>query len=145
MNPYYITGLCEGEASFTYGQIATGIRPRFVLSLTYSDKELVEKVFNFFKIGKIYYGRAGKRNSNCGYTEPKSMYCVVNPEDLEIIISHFDVYNLTGKKARSYQVWKKIVEARRLKLPKETQIDLAKSLSALSTKGRPSLRPERID
>lgn len=108
LDPWFVTGFCDGEASFTYSRTGRGINLYFSLKQREDDKELVEKIRDFFRVGKIYPVRAIPPRPRGGFTQPSAYYRVCKILELERIVEHFDKYPLVGKKAASYRVWKEM-------------------------------------
>jgi len=106
LNPYYVTGFTDAEGSFLIN-----IQPRSVLNLGYSislsfklklhskDRELLQRILNFFNVGKIYTRKDG-------YIE-----YIVNPmKDMQVIINHFNNYPLISQKFSDYKIFKLVFE-----------------------------------
>ena len=124
LDPLYVTGLCEAEASFTYGRTPSGIRPRFKIRFHESDKELIFAIHRFFGVGAIY--------------GPTWTFAVTKKAELARIIEHFEANPLKGAKAAGYQIWKRICEltftGSRANWAEVEE--LATLLSSMSTKAR---------
>jgi hypothetical protein len=106
-NPYYITGLVDGEGSFgvyftksSKSKSGYQIQPNFQISLHKNDYALLELVKNFFNgIGGIYQDGASI-----------SKYSVRSLKDLSIIIEHFLKYPLQTQKRADFELFKIIVQ-----------------------------------
>ena len=106
LNPWYITGLVEGEGCFSVSfnlrrKLKVGIetRPSFSISLGERDLELLKKVRNYFRCGGIRYSRSDKVYK----------YEVRAISDLvRRIISHFNRYPLCGAKKEDFEKFSKI-------------------------------------
>lgn len=107
LNPYYVTGLVEGEGSFyvgilprKLGEVDFEVRPSFSLSQHKRNKDLVYKIKEFF---------------GCGFVRPSIKdetlkYEVRDLESLkEKIIPHFEKYKLEGEKRKDFEIFKRIV------------------------------------
>jgi hypothetical protein len=105
LNPWYITGLIEGEGCFciTISKHKTkklGFDPRlmFEVEMIIEDKPLLEKLQKELKCGHIYilnYERYGWR--------PHVKFAVKSFKDIkEKIIPFFNEYKLCGKKKRDF-------------------------------------------
>lgn len=121
LNPWYVTGLVDGEGYFS---VMTniggrgGIGLKFGMKLRADDKELLDNIRNFFKCGKIYLGSNGseilrdkhyRRNA-----KPAYQYEIFRKEDIEnIVIPFFDNYPLQGKKQNDFLIWREIAELRK--------------------------------
>jgi hypothetical protein len=94
INPNYITGLADGEGSFTAYvknpdskkkvKRRTKVEPRFYLKLIEKDKDILYKLKNFFGCGNVYFQRDKRINHQDCYR-----YEVTNRNDLEKIIIPF--------------------------------------------------------
>ena len=106
LDPWYVTGLTEGEGSFCVSfnlrkRLKVGIetRPSYSLTLSRRDLDLIKKVHEFFGCGGVRYSR-----SDLCYK-----YEVRNVADLvEKIIPHFEQYPLQGAKRRDFELFKQI-------------------------------------
>ena len=101
LNPYFITGICDGESYFyirisknSKYKIGWSVDLSFGISLHNKDKALLEKIELYFGIGSI---------TNKG--KDLIQYRVSSINKLETIINHFDKYPLT-QKCFDYQLWK---------------------------------------
>jgi len=106
LNPYYVTGFTDAEGSFLINiqkrsdlKLGYSISLSFKIKLHIKDKELLEKIFNFFNVGKIYIRKDG-------YIE----YIVNSMRDIEIIINHFNNYPLISQKLSDYKIFKLVFE-----------------------------------
>lgn len=108
LNPYYVTGLVDGEGSFYVGilprshnYIGWEARPSFSLSQNEENKKLIFQLKCFFGCGTI---RPSKKDRMIKY-EVRSF------KDLsKKIIPHFDKYQLAGEKKKDYEIFKKTIE-----------------------------------
>ncbi|NOX97362.1 MAG: hypothetical protein GXO98_04755 [Nitrospirae bacterium] len=108
LDPWFVTGFCDGEASFTYSRTGRGVNLYFSLKLREEDREVLEGIRNFFGVGKIYPVKALLPGSRGDKTCPSPYYRVCKVLELERIVGHFDSYPLVGRKAASYRVWKEM-------------------------------------
>jgi hypothetical protein len=132
LNPEYVTGFCDGEASFTYSRQRGNLRLRFSVTLHEEDKALIFALQSFFGVGGVYW------------REGRWTYCVTRFLELRRITEHFTLFPLKGKKAESFDVWKRMYELKRPGSPSTNSgelADLASQLSALTTKGPKSVKP----
>lgn len=142
LNPHYVTGLVEGEGSFTYSRNSQDRRQLsvvFALALTKDDHSLILKLKEFFGFGKIYwFGPTGISS------RAKRFYRVTRMTDLYRLIKHFDAYPLQGHKGKVYAAWKDLLfyksrtSLRRID-PEKLELLLAR-LSVLTNKGRRSVK-----
>ena len=117
LNPYYVSGLVDGEGSFYVGilprnlkEVKYEVRPSFSLSQNRRNRGIVFQLKEFFGCGNI---RPSKRDKTVKY-EVRSI------DDLfGKIIPHFEKYPLRGKKSDDFRIFKKILrmvkEGRHLK------------------------------
>lgn len=71
LNPWYITGLIEGEGCFCISiskhktnKVGFEVRPMFEVEMIFEDRHLLERIYEYFKCGKLYklaYERYGWR------------------------------------------------------------------------------------
>lgn len=105
--PWWITGLCDRSASF--GIIPSlrdnpkgkkwEVRAVFEILVAPASKPILEKILEFFKVGKI-------QKSGANY-----VYRVTKINDLlNVIIPHFQTYTLISTKLRTFLVWTNAVE-----------------------------------
>ncbi len=134
LNPYFVTGLVDGEGSFTYWIQKNGfVQPRFELKMNIGDKELVESVQRFFGVGDIYFpkknnkvhGRQGKVYV-CGLL---IVYRVCRIDELLRVLWHFVEYPLCGKKRNAFKIWKEIVFFKKMAQDNNSLVVLAKALT----------------
>ena len=111
INPWFITGLTDGEGSFIVGVVRnnnykTGwnIKARFQIALHSKDIHLLLLIQNYFGVGKIRKHKPGL-----------VIYSVESIKELEIIINHFDYYRLITQKVSDYELFKQVVELYRTK------------------------------
>lgn len=134
LDPWYITGLCEGVASFTYSR--TGLQSfvlYFAIKLKSQDKKILEGIQDFFGCGRIY---SVKQNN--GQLGSDIYYRVTKISDLEKVVRHFDQYPLKTKKAKNYQLWREMVFLKKENFgkPSYKQLDdLVKKLSKEKLEG----------
>ena len=107
LNPWYVTGLVEGEGcfhvSFTFRKklkIGIETRPSFSISLSKRDVELLKKIRKFFGCGAIRYS-----SSDHTYRyEVRSVRDIVKK-----ILPHFEKYPLKGSKKEDFEKFREIV------------------------------------
>ena len=141
LNPWYITGLCDGEAAFTFSR--TGFKSLslyFAIKLTRSDKGYLGTIRDYFGTGKIYYVKPLSAKENAGWTKSAAYYRVSKLSELEKIINHFDKYPLQSQKVESYRIWRKIFFLKKSGFRKPDYIkinELIKQLSESSPRNQP--------
>ncbi len=106
LNPYYVTGFTDAEGCFLINiQSRPGLKLGYSISLSFKlklhskDKELLERILNFFNVGKVYTRKDG-------YVE----YIVNSMKDMEVIIDHFNNYPLISQKFSDYKIFKLVFE-----------------------------------
>jgi len=113
LNPWYISGLIDGEGCFcvTISKHKTkklGLDPRlmFEVEMIAEDKPLLDKLQKFFKCGQVYtlnYERYGWR--------PHAKFAVKSHKDIsEKIVPFFKKYKLQGKKAKDFEYFCKALK-----------------------------------
>lgn len=121
VNPYYITGLVDGEGSFTYSKNTNGkVYPYFAIKLNIADLPLLEKVREFFGgMGTIYKSppRTYRLNDSTYTSGAMANLKIFRKDELLKLVWHFLEYPLEGKKAAAFQVWKEIVMLRVVNRP----------------------------
>ena len=139
LDPWYVTGFCEGESSFTYNTSSGRITLIFAVKLTKSDAALVYRIYNFFKVGRLYPVKRLNPRGNSGFTKSATYYRVNKINDLEVIVEHFDKFPLQGEKQKKYKIWKEmaILKTQFRNCDEERIALLAKKLSSLSPKNLP--------
>ena len=106
LDPWYVTGLVEGEGSFCVSfnrrrKLNVGIetRPSFSISLSARDLELVKALRKFFGCGSVRYSRTDKTYK----FEVRSV-----PDLTKYVIPHFRNYPLRGSKSRDFEIFAQI-------------------------------------
>ena len=107
LHPWYVTGLVEGEGSFSVSfnkrrKLAVGIetRPSFSVTLHRRDLPLLKALRAFFRCGAIRYSRS---DGTYKY-EVRSV-----PELVKKILPHFEKYPLVGAKGEDFRKFAEIV------------------------------------
>lgn len=146
LDPNYVTGFCEGEASFTFVRNGAGINLRFAIRLHESDRALIHSLRDFFAVGAIYEVGPRAPGPNSGRTGPSFYYCATSVRDLLRIASHFESFPLRGRKAENFTVWRRMLELKTQRQRNNFSIlqQLALTLSGMSTKGRRDLKPRVV-
>ena len=141
LNPWYVTGFCDGEAVFTYSRIGGSFSLYFAVKQREDNRQIVEDIREFFQfVGKLYLNKASEPTKNSGNTREAVYYRVTKAEELKVILDHFDKFPLQSvKKFEAYKVWRamvlhKIENYRRVDYNKLSL--LAQSLSKLNLQSR---------
>lgn len=109
LNPYYVTGFSDGEASFHVSivknknfKVGYQVSLVFTIQLHIKDLNLIEKIKSYFGVGIISIkNKDGKPYS--------VIYSVKSLKDiLTVIIPHFDKYPLLTKKRADFILFKLI-------------------------------------
>ena len=136
LDPWYVTGLVEGEGCFTISfsfrkKLKLGVesRPSFSLSLNQRDLDLLKQIHAFFGCGAIRYSRADRTYKY----ESRSV------QDLtRRIIPHFEQYPLHGGKhgdfCRFASVCRKIRASEHLN--RATLIEIIESAYQMNPSGK---------
>lgn len=121
----YITGFAENAGSFTYSKSRGTITLYFSIKSSVKDLQLLLKIREYFKVGKVYRGKTDKKWIH---------YRVNKLGDLIKIVNHFERYQLEGVKQHAFDIWKQMIICKRRKLPKdrETLMKLAEKLSGFT-------------
>ena len=143
IDPWYVTGFAEGEASFTYSRSGRQIALYFSIKLTELDEPILDAIRAFFGgIGTIYFVQPRAAASPMsGYSKTASLYRVSRRDQLLVVVDHFDTYPLRGTKAEAYRIWREMVflKQRFRRPPRERLHELAVRLSAAQTRNKPFL------
>lgn len=95
--PWWITGILESEGSFSVERQGNHFVVSFDLKARDRSLSLVESVFLYFNVGRIYTTKRG------------FLYRVRQTEELEEIVEHFDRYPLRGPKQAEFLLWREMV------------------------------------
>lgn len=141
LNPWYITGLVEGEGCFCVSisrhktnKIGLEVRPMFEIEMVIEDKPLLARIKEYFRCGRIYdlnYERYGWR--------PHVKYAVKSQKEIEErIIPFFRKYSLVGKKRKDFAYFCKAFEIikERKHLTKEGIAKLSRIRSKMNLRSR---------
>lgn len=107
LSPDYIVGLTDGEGCFLV-QIRTDCRIvlRYFITQRFDNKELLEKVFDYFKIGYVYRKFQGNDKKKMTF-----VYEVTKQDDIQnVIIPFFRSFPLQGVKKKSFDNFARIAE-----------------------------------
>lgn len=113
LNPNWITGFADAEASFTVNIVESAkyrggwlVQPVFSIGLHQKDIAILEQIKIYWGIGNI-----SKHGSDSVRLRIQSI------KHFPIILDHFDKYPLITQKRADYELWKRIVEILHVKEP----------------------------
>lgn len=111
LDPWYVSGFCDGEAAFTYSRMGGSFALYFAIKQREDNRQIVEDVQRYFSyIGKIYVSKESAPTSNSGFSKAAAYFRVTRIEELKLVLSHFDTYPLqSNKKKAAYDVWRQMV------------------------------------
>ncbi len=142
LDPWYVTGFAEGEASFTYSRSGRQMALYFAIKLPELDEPILDAIRAFFGgIGTIYHVQPSDGASpNQARSKAASYYRVSHREQLAVVVDHFDAYPLRGTKAAAYYIWREMVMLKRQfrNPPRDRLEELAVRLSATQVRNRPA-------
>lgn len=108
MEPWYVTGLTNGEGTFSVSfnlrqklKTKIEVRPSFSLSLNQRDLRILEDLKVFFRVGFIRYSKF----DNCYKYEVRDL-----TDLLRFVVPHFKSYPLKGVKVEDYGKFVEILE-----------------------------------
>jgi hypothetical protein len=113
LDPWYVTGFCDGEAAFTFSRTGGSFGLYFAVKQRDDNKQIVEELQEFFGgIGSLYQGKDVEQPSqNSGLTKAFAYFRVTKISELAVIIAHFDKYPLQSKKKHeAYCIWREMVK-----------------------------------
>ena len=109
LNPWFVTGLIDGEGCFSVSftlrkRLRVGIetRPSFSISLNQRDLNLLKQICAYFKCGGIRYSRSDRTYK----FEVRSIGDITNK-----IIPHFEKFPLQGAKQSDFIKFVKICKS----------------------------------
>ena len=141
IDPWYVTGFCDGEAAFTFSRAGASYAIYFGLRQRADNAQIIEEIHQFFNyVGRLYYSKGAAPTHNSGLTQPAIYYRVTKNEELQEIIAHFDKYPLQSLKKRdAYKIWREMVIYKKdhyRDIDYDTIGRLADSLSQANSKSR---------
>lgn len=103
LNPNYVSGFSEGESCFSVNisSKTNQIIATYIIELHSRDILLLQKIKNYFKSAG-FINSSSTRNTARFYISRKSYL-------INIVLPHFDVYQLQGNKLKNYLLFKEIV------------------------------------
>lgn len=110
LDPWFVTGFCDGEAAFTYSRAGGAYNIYFSIRERENNRVIVEEIYKFFRYaGSIYREKGASPPKNNGFVQSSVYYRVSRIRELLNIIKHFDRYPLQSRKKECYNVWKEMV------------------------------------
>ena len=98
LDPWYVTGFCDGEAAFTFSRSGNAFVLYFSICQRNDNREIIEKVQRYFKgIGTIYIRK-----------EHDAYFRVCRQDELTRVIAHFDKFPLQSNKKDVYKLWREM-------------------------------------
>jgi hypothetical protein len=141
LDPWYVTGFCDGEAAFTYSRAGGTFSLYFSIKQRADNQQIIKDIREYFNyIGTIYRHKEASNAKNSVFSKPAVYYRVTRIDELKRIVEHFDRYPLQSeKKQKAYEMWRQMVM---YKLENYRDIDysklriLAEQLSNLNLQSR---------
>lgn len=126
LEPWFVTGFCEGAASLTFSRSGRQISLYFAVKLGVEERSLLESLQSFFAgAGSIYELNGGR----------DLYFRVARVKELQHVVDHFDVYPFQGRKGVAFRIWREMfahkLESRR-RPDREHLNELAEQLSEIS-------------
>ncbi len=109
LDPWYVTGLSDGDAAFTYSRSGKQLALYYSLKMTAAERPMLERIQRFFGAGKLYDVVARAPRANSGFTKEALLYRATRRSELAVILAHFDRYPLQSSKALQYRIWREMV------------------------------------
>ena len=103
LNPEWVSGFSEGDSSFIIyiNSNRNEVQATFKVGLNKREKALLIKIQSFFNgIGSIYNN---SYNNSCTYKITKKIHLK------DIIMPHFNSYELVGNKKLNFLIWSQIL------------------------------------
>lgn len=104
LHPWYITGICEDLASFTFSRTSRNLALYFSMKFREGDERLVSALRSFFESGNMYRVTSAEDK-----LRPILYYRITTIGGLIKAVEHFDVYPLRGEKFKRYTIWREMV------------------------------------
>ena len=135
--PWYVTGLIEGDGTFTYSRSGEQLALYFAIKLRASERPVLEALQAFFRgAGKLYEVRPPVDSERP--VKPSCYLRLTRRDELLRVVEHFERYPLRGGKQRAFRVWREMVrlKSESFRRPPREELDaLASELSAVSPRG----------
>jgi len=131
LEPWYVTGFCDGEAAFTYSRNGGTFAIYFGVKQKEDSKQIIDDIWGYFGyVGNIYRDKGALPRKNSGFTKPSVYYRVTKIDELKIIVDHFDKYPIQSDKKRSaYNIWRDMV-MHKLTHYRSSDYDILRKLAA---------------
>jgi len=117
LEPWYVTGVCEGAGVFTYSRSGDTMNLVFAINRGPGEEGLLEALRAFFGGAGRIYGHQLR---------------VTRLAELASVIRHLDDYPLQGRSRPVYEVWREMVRLKResfRKPPLDRLDELARELT----------------
>ena len=144
INPYYVTGLVEGEGSFCVSfnlreNLKVGIetRPSFSVSLNKRDLHLIKSLRDFFRCGGVRFSRSDRTYK----FEVRSV-----PELCTKVIPHFEKFPLVGTKREDFEKFARICRMVRsnLHLNRKHLAEIIEIAYSMNPSGKRKYRKDKL-
>ncbi len=109
LDPWFVTGFCQGQASFTFSRSGEVLAVYFALKVGVVDGSILHEIQSFFGgIGRIYEVKT--RKAPGAEREVQSLYYRVSKaRQLRTVLDHFHRFPLMGNKAKQLEIWGELV------------------------------------
>lgn len=130
LDPWFVTGFCDGEAAFTFSRAGGAFNLYFSVRQREDNRKIVEEIQKFFGyIGSIYKSKGMAIDENNKIKQqPSAYYRVAKVSELKYIVEHFDKYPLQSKKINAYLVWREMVN-HKIENFRDTDYNILRSLA----------------
>lgn len=109
LDPWFVTGFCDGEAAFTFSRSGSGFSLYFSICQRNDNREIIENIQRYFKgIGTIYTRKEQLPSRFSGRTKPNAYFRVCRQDELARVIDHFDKFPLQSRKKDVYMLWRQM-------------------------------------
>lgn len=138
IDPWWVTGFCDGEASFTFSRSNANVALYFAVKLTATDTPILVRLQEYFGVGKIYNVKARAPSGKGGATKTASLYRVTKHDELPYVTRHFDAYPLQTQKTAAYKIWRAMVDIKTTYRGREGEVlkELAYRLSDVQARNQ---------
>lgn len=141
IDPWYVTGFCDGEAAFTFSRAGGSYCLYFAIRQRADNAQIIEEIYKYFNCaGYLYHAKGMAPTKSSGLTQPSIYYRITKIDEFEVILRHFDKYPLQSvKKRETYNVWRDMVLYKKehyRDVDYDTLRKFADTLSQLNSKSR---------